>query len=138
VILTHLVLFGFFPGAGGTVDPEPEPEQETGARGGWLSREQIRDEEEFQRARKKREKELEEEIRLAYARLHESPAEAREAIEIVAPYVEGKRPKKALPAPSRVDFQALSRNVKAAEKLLALYEDQQDDEEAALIVLTLV
>jgi hypothetical protein len=133
MILTHLVLFGFFPGAGGEAAEEVN-------RGGWLSREQIRDEEEFQRARKKREKELLEEIELAYERLHEeAPQEiAREAAKVVAPYVEGRKPKKALPAPSRVDFQALSRNIAAAEKLLALYQEQQDDEEAALTVLQFV
>jgi hypothetical protein len=117
----------------------PEPEPEVLARGGgWLSRKQIRDEEDFQRDRKRREQELEEEIRLAYARLHESPAEARQAIEIVAPYVEGRKPRKALPAASRIDFQALSRNIEAATKLLKLYEEQLDDEEAANVLLSVV
>jgi hypothetical protein len=118
----------------------PEPEQETGARGGWLSRQQIRDEEDFQRDRKRREKELLEEIALAYDRLHgeSAPEIAQEAAKIVAPYVEGRKPKKALPAPARIDFPALSRNIEAATKLLKLYEEQLDDEEAANVLLSVV
>jgi hypothetical protein len=111
----------------------------TQARGGWLpTKREIEEEERFRKKRREREKELREEIEHAYAALYENAATAPQALEVVAPYVEGRPPTKKLPAPARIDFSALAGDIEAAEALLRLYQEERDDEEAATMLLSVV
>ena len=79
------------------------------------------------------------ELERVYDELHgisppEAPEVVAEAKAIIAPFAAAK-PKKALPAPSLVDFEALSRDLAAARELIALHEDFINDEEEAYFML---
>lgn len=107
--LTHLVLFGFIPGAGGTVVP-PTPAVDVPTLGNRsLRREHVR--------RLKRKRDLE----AAIVALYQSPA-AEEVAEIVQPFTESVAE---LPPVETIDLKALRADAAAITAIVDLFIEQQ-------------
>ncbi len=118
-----------FWNAGGTEDT---PEVVVRRLGGWIY--------EGRRRKRWKDKKREEERKLleALERIYERvTGEAPdEVIEVVAPYTKGNKPRTRPPAPRRVDFEAMSRNLRAVEKLVEIARQAQTDEAVAILLLS--
>jgi hypothetical protein len=147
MILTHLVLFGFFQGATAS-DVEPAPPR-TGNRGGWLSPEQVKEYEKRERKALKAERKREQrkqareqervrELAEVYDRLTQgetSPA-AEKVAETVRPFVRAGTDM-VIPPAEAIDWKALSmqRDIVTALKSALIDLQQQEEDEAVMVLL---
>lgn len=144
MILTHLVLFGFFPGAGGAIAPVTVESNS----GGWLSDEQVaalrRLAKRTQNARKpdwerarEREAEALSELRQAYDRaqgIEATPDRIEAVTEAVAAFA--GQDVRADRLPARIDWTALLASAQAVARLAqALADLRQDDNDALEAIL---
>lgn len=137
MILTHLVFFEFFPGAGEAI----EQDLRVGGDDAWLDRSRSHK----VKGRFWKKEDLVEELKAAYFGLDQE--EKLEIKHVVAQFSEEKTPRRSVVPASNIDFEKLSKNVSAVEKLLKIAEfdakerfrvqkeaeDEQNDEEMLLM-----
>lgn len=109
--------------------------------GGWIPKKRKPQKPDWQKRDEERAK-FEAVLRNAYAEITgEAPATpvereiTREAIALVAPFVEGGKKRKRPPPAARVDFERLARNAERAAELIELLDRKRDEEEAVTLLL---